>query len=134
MSSLKVRPEPSSGQAVPDHEVVIPVPQLRYLEGLERQASAIGLDLEEWLLALLRANVRACRVDPPQAQMVLRLDTGTLRLLERHSTALGLSLAGLFWHVAGDIYTTPLSRLRELYAANSEPAEIAYALLVERGC
>jgi hypothetical protein len=43
-------------------------------------------------------------------------------------------LAGLFWHVAGDIYTTPLSRLRELYAANSEPAEIAYALLVERGC
>ena len=70
----------------------------------------------------------------PQAQMVLRLDTGTLRLLERHSTALGLSLAGLFWHVAGDIYTTPLSRLRELYAANSEPAEIAYQLLVERGC
>ena len=71
MSSLKVRPEPLSGHAVPEQEIVLPVPRLTQIQALQRQAGAIGLELEDWLLTLLRAKVRRSRPVRPQGRLVL---------------------------------------------------------------
>ena len=130
MSTIpKVRPEAPSGQAVPEQELLLPVPRLKELQALERQAQALGYGLEEWLLCLLRANVRTFRVDPPQAQLVLHLDTGTRRLLEWHAGTLGHTLNGLVGCALEDVHCTRLSHLRQLHAARWEPREIAFAVL-----
>ena len=43
MSISKVRTGPLSGQAAVSHEVVLPVPQLKQLQALERQANAAAM-------------------------------------------------------------------------------------------
>ena len=80
----------------------------------------------------MRADVRTFHPATPEAHLVLKLDTGARRLLEWHADNLGLSLAGLFWYVAGQAHGVPLSRLRELQAEHTELAGIAYQLLEER--
>ena len=125
----KVRPETPSGQAA--HEVVLPVPTLAQLQALERQAGAIGMGLEEWLLALLKANVTHTRPDPPQAHLVLHLDGGAHRLLCWHAGTLGFTLNGLVGRVLEDVHDIRWSRLRELHA-HLEPAQIALEVLEGR--
>ena len=84
MSTIpKVRPEALSGQAGPEQELVLPVPRLKELQALERQAESVGMGLEEWLLALLKANVTHTRPVPPQAHLVLRMDPGSHRFETR---------------------------------------------------
>ena len=126
MSTIsKVRTVPLSGQAVPEQEIVLPVPTLSHLEALERQAGAIGMGLDDWLLCLLKANVTHARPDPPQAHLVLRL-------LAWHAGTLGFTLSGLVGRVLKDVHGTRISRLRELHEARWEPALIAREVLAER--
>ena len=63
-TSSKVRPSAVFGQAVPEQEIVLPVPRLTQLQALERQADAVGMGLEDWLLCLLKAHVTFTRPDP----------------------------------------------------------------------
>ena len=134
MSISKVRTVPLSGQAVPEQEILLPVPRLSQLQALERQAGSIGMALDGWLLTLLKANVTHSRPSPPQARLVLRLDAGSHRLLCWHAGTLGFTLDGLVGRVLAAVEGVRPNRPRDLHADGREPAQVAHEVLTEGGC